>query len=60
MERRHGSLFVKMSNYLVGSTSPDTILHLTGLHQLPTDEFGHVYHSFKEDFRFPDNLELEK
>jgi hypothetical protein len=60
MERRYGSLFVKAFNYLVGSTPPDTILHLTGLQQLPTDEFRYVQHSLKEDFRFPDNLELEK
>jgi hypothetical protein len=31
MERRYGSLFVKKIHYLVGSTSSDTILHLTGL-----------------------------
>jgi hypothetical protein len=33
MERRYGSLFVKTFNYLVGSTSPDTTLYLTGLQQ---------------------------
>jgi hypothetical protein len=47
-------------NYLVGSTSPNTVLHLTGLQQLPTNEYGYVQHSFKEEFRFPVNLELEK
>jgi hypothetical protein len=59
MDRWYGSLFLITLNYLVGSTSPDTILHLTRLQQLPTVEFGYVQHSFKEDFRFPDNLELE-
>jgi hypothetical protein len=47
-------------NYLVGSRSPNTILHLIGLQQLPTDEFGYMHHSFKEDMRFPDSFELEK
>jgi hypothetical protein len=44
MDRRYGSLFVKAFNYIVGSTSPNTILHLTGLQQLPTDEVGYVQH----------------
>jgi hypothetical protein len=60
MERRYGSLFVKPFNYLVGSTSSDTILHLPCLQQLPTYEFGYVQHYFKEDFRFPYNFELKK
>jgi hypothetical protein len=33
---------------------------LTGLQQLPIDEYGYVQHSFKEEFRFPVNWELEK
>jgi hypothetical protein len=60
MERRYGSLFVKTFHYLVGSTSSDTILHLTGLQDSPIDEFGYVQHSFKKDFKFPSNLVLEK
>jgi hypothetical protein len=60
MERGYGSLCVKTFNYRVGSTSLNTILYLTVLQQLLTDECGHVQHSFKEDFRFPDNWELEK
>jgi hypothetical protein len=52
--------FLKNFNYLVGSTSPGIILHLTGLQKLPTDEFGYVQPSFKDDFIFPDNLQLEK
>jgi hypothetical protein len=60
MERSYGSIFVKTFNYLVGSASPNTILHLTGIQQLPTYEFGYVQHSFKEEFRFPDNLKLKK
>jgi hypothetical protein len=44
----------------VGSTSSDTILHLTGLQNYPIDELGYVQHSFKKDSRFPDNLVLEK
>jgi hypothetical protein len=60
MERQYGSIFVKTFNYLVGSPSPNTILQLIGLQQLPTDKFWHVQHSFKVDFRFHDNLELEK
>jgi hypothetical protein len=60
MERRYGSLFVKTFHYLVGSTSSDTILHLTGLQDSPIDEFGCVQHSFEKDFKFPNNLVLEK
>jgi hypothetical protein len=60
MERRYGSLFVKTFHYLVGSTSSDTILRLTGLQDFPIDEFGYVQHSFKKDFKFPNNLVLEK
>jgi hypothetical protein len=60
MERRYRSLFVKTFNYLVVSTSPSTILHLTGLQQLTTDEYGYVKHSFKDELIFPFNLELEK
>jgi hypothetical protein len=60
MERRYGRLFLKTFNYLVGSTSLDTILHLAGPQQLPTDEYGYVQHSFKDELRFPVNLELEK
>jgi hypothetical protein len=52
--------FVKNFNYLVGSISPNVTLHLTGLQQLSTYEFRYVQHSFKEEFRLPDNLELEK
>jgi hypothetical protein len=44
----------------MGSTSLDTILHLTGLQDSPIDEFGCVQHSFKKDFKFPNNLVLEK
>jgi hypothetical protein len=60
MERRYGSLFVKIFHYLVGSTSSDTILHLTGLQDSPIDEFGYVQHSFKKDFKFPNKLVLKK
>jgi hypothetical protein len=60
MERRYGSLFVKTFYYLVGSTSSDTILHLTGLQDSPIDEFGYVQHSFNKDFKYPNNLVLEK
>jgi hypothetical protein len=60
MERRYGSLFVKTFHYLVGSTSPDTILHLTGMQESSMDEFGYVQHSFKKEFKFPYNLVLEK
>jgi hypothetical protein len=60
MESRYGSLFVKTFNYPVGYTLPATILHLTGFQQLPTDEFGYMQHSFKEDFRFSESLELVK
>jgi hypothetical protein len=60
IKRRYGTLFVKRFNYLVGLTSPNTILYLTGLQQLPTYEYGYVQHSFKDDFRFPVNLELDK
>jgi hypothetical protein len=60
MGRRYVSLFVKTFHYLVGSTSSDTILHLTGLQDSPIDEFGYVQHSFKKDFKFPNNLVLEK
>jgi hypothetical protein len=59
-ERWYGSLFVKTFNYLVGSTSPGTILHVAGLQHLPTDEFIYWQHLFKENLRFPNNLELEK
>jgi hypothetical protein len=51
MERRYGSLFVKTFHYLVGSTSSDTILHLTGLQDSPIDKFGYVQHCFKERFK---------
>jgi hypothetical protein len=44
----------------VGSTSSDTILHLTGLQDSPIDEFGYVQHSFKKYFKFPNNLVLKK
>jgi hypothetical protein len=60
MKIHYGSLFVNTFNYLVGYTSPNTILHLTGLQQLPTDEFGHVQHPLKDELRSPDNLKLEK
>jgi hypothetical protein len=60
MERRYGGLFVKTFNYCFGSTSPNIILHLTGIQQLPTDECGYVQHALKYDMMFPDNLELEK
>jgi hypothetical protein len=60
MEQRYGILFVKTFNYLVGSTSPKTVLHLTGLQHLLTDEYGCAQHSFKDEFIFPVNLELEK
>jgi hypothetical protein len=60
VERRYGSLFVKTFNYLVGSTSPDTILHLTGIQKSPIDEFGYVQHSLKQEFKFHNNLVLEK
>jgi hypothetical protein len=60
MERRYDSLFVKTFNYLVGSTSPNITLHLTGIQQSPMDEFGYVQHSFKKEFKFPNNLVLEK
>jgi hypothetical protein len=60
MERRYGSLFVKNFKYLVGSTSPSIILHLTGIQQSPMDEFGYVQHSLKKEFEFPNNLVLEK
>jgi hypothetical protein len=43
----------------VGSTSSDTILHLTGLQDSPIDEFAYVQHSFKK-IKFPNNLVLEK
>ena len=49
MEKRYGSLFVKTFNYLVGTTSSDTILHLTGIQESPVDEFGYVQHSFKKN-----------
>jgi hypothetical protein len=48
MERRHGSLFDKKFNYLFGSISPETILHLTGIQQSPIHKFGYVQHSFKK------------
>jgi hypothetical protein len=60
MERQYVSLFVKTFHYLVGSTSSDTILHLTGMQDSPINEFGYVHHSFKKDFKFPNNLVLEK
>jgi hypothetical protein len=60
MKRRYGSLFVKTFHYLVGSTSSDTILHLTGLQDSPIDECGYIRHSFKKDLKFPNNLVLEK
>jgi hypothetical protein len=60
MERQYGSLFVKTFHYLVGTTSLDTILNLTGLQDSPIDEFGYVQHSFKKDFKFPNSLVLEK
>jgi hypothetical protein len=60
MERRYCSLFVKTFHYLVGSTSSDTILHLTGLQDSPIDELGYVQHCFKKYFKFPNNLVLEK
>jgi hypothetical protein len=59
MERRYDSLFVKTFHYLVGSTSSDTILHLTGLQDTPIDEFGYAQHSFKKYFKFPNNLVLK-
>jgi hypothetical protein len=59
-ERRYGSPFVKTFHYLVGSTSSDTILHLTGLQDYLIDEFGYVQHSFKKYFKFPNNLALEE
>jgi hypothetical protein len=52
--------FVKTFHYLVGSTSSDAILHLTGFQDSPIDEFGYVQHFFKKDFKFPNNLVLEK
>jgi hypothetical protein len=60
MERRYGSLIVKRFNYMVGSTSSDTILHLTGLQDSLKYELGYVQHCFKKDFKFPNNLVLEK
>jgi hypothetical protein len=60
MERRYGSLFVKTFHYLVGYTSSDTILHLTGLQDSPIDKFGYVQHSLKKDFKFPNNLVMKK
>jgi hypothetical protein len=53
MEIQYGSLFVRTFNYLVGSTSPGTIIHLTGIHQSYMDEFGYAQHSFKKEFKFP-------
>jgi hypothetical protein len=60
MERQYCSLFAKIFNYLVGSTPPDTILHLTGIHQSPMYEFGYVQHSLKKEFKSPNNLVLKK
>jgi hypothetical protein len=60
MERRYGSLFVKTFHYLVGSTTPATILNLTGIQESPMDEFGYVHHSFKKEFKFPNNLVFKK
>jgi hypothetical protein len=60
MERRYCSLFVKTFNRLVGSTSSDTILHLTGLQDSPIYECGYVQPSLKKDFKFPNNLVLKK
>jgi hypothetical protein len=51
---------VKTFHYSVGSTSSDTILHLTGLQDSLIDEFGYVQHSFKKYVKFPNNLVLEK
>jgi hypothetical protein len=59
MERQYGSLFVKILNYLVGFTSTDTILHLTGIQKSPMDEFGYVQHSFNLCF-LPNNLVFKK
>jgi hypothetical protein len=46
MDIQYGSLFLKTFHYLGGSTSSDTILHLTGLQDSQIDEFGYVQHSF--------------